>query len=163
MRQSQKNECIFFCSKTKPTKLTKSAVKHPRLHQLLHQFLKKPRLRVSPESDPKLMMYNNLCTKSISKYGNFSIIQKSLQIYCIDLYRSFSNQSAGLGAVFVYIKKIHSHWAARAKFGFPFQNLALQWFRGDLGTALRMDEAGILQFFGGGGCKNMWLAALYVQ
>ena len=33
-----------------------------------------------------------------------------------------------------------SHSAARTKFGFPFQNLALQWFRGDLGTALRMDD-----------------------
>lgn len=32
-------------------------------------------------------------------------------------------------------KLTSSHWAARTKFGFPFQNLALQWFRGDLGTA----------------------------
>ena len=71
--------------------------------------------------------------------------------YTISIYISLlSNQSAGLGAVFFWTKQKNPSppdghlllpiWAARTKFGFPFQNLALQWFRGDLGTALRMDD-----------------------
>ena len=79
--------------------------------------------------------------------------QTNLHLHKLQPYQSFQVASlptaswAGCRLCLHQNKSIPSRWsltsshsAARTKFGFPFQNLALQWFRGDLGTALRMDD-----------------------